>query len=57
MTYIGFDHHKKWTQAAGLVVTLPEENLLPVIATGDHVVKLSFGMNSRRCASSFPIKR
>jgi hypothetical protein len=37
----------------GLVVTLPEENLPPVIATGDHVVKQSFGMNSRMARHRF----
>jgi hypothetical protein len=30
-----------------LIVTLPAENLLAVIATGHHVVKQSVGMNSR----------
>jgi hypothetical protein len=26
---------------------LPEKNLLPIIATGHHVIEQSFGMNSR----------
>ena len=31
----------------GLAVTLPEKDLLPVIATSHNVIEQSFGMNSR----------
>jgi hypothetical protein len=39
----------------GLVVTLPEENLLPVIAARHHVIEQSFGMNSRDDAASLAL--
>ena len=40
-----------------LIVALAEKNLLPVIATGLHVIEQSFGMNSRDDAASLaPIK-
>src|SRR6266511_6222359 len=31
----------------GLIVALPEKNLLSIIATRHHVIEQSFGMNSR----------
>ena len=39
----------------GLVVTLPEENLLPVIAPRHHVIEQSFGMNSRVTRHRSPV--